>query len=340
MNKSFFIAFASLAIILLSCEKKVSEKDTVTLLSVWNNAPHNAFTDLVNYEDMYYCTFRESKEHADYEGKIRVIRSVNLKQWESVALLEVGGKDFRDPHFFIDADNILTLCGNTRTRNEIHENIFYKYIDNEFKKVSSPGVDNDYWLWSFAKCKDTLYSIGYNTLQKCLNALNSPKPKIMLFGSQNTAFTSYNTITPGNWINNNFQCPNEAAMVFTTDSTVVAVVREEFTPGYAHIGKSVRPFTTWEWKKFPHYVRGPDMTLLTNGNIFLSAGSMAEFNKTHYAIINTENLSVIKFSSLESGGDTGYPGVIIEGNSAVISYYSSHEGKSQIYFVRLTLSGL
>ena len=31
----------------------------VTVQKIWDQAPHNAFTDLVRFQDQWYCTFRE-----------------------------------------------------------------------------------------------------------------------------------------------------------------------------------------------------------------------------------------------------------------------------------------
>ncbi len=335
MKKYFNAILLSFIFLIQACEKGV-DTASVKTLAVWNAAPHNAFTDLINYKGAYYCTFRESNGHADYEGEIRVIKSTDTKNWMSVALLSVPGKDLRDPHFFIDNNDVLTVCGNARTKIEIHQNIFYKLIGGNFVEADRGNIDNDYWLWSFARNRDSLYSIGHNTLQICFNALNSQKPKVMLFQNANKECTGFGDILPANWITGSFDCPCEASMVFTSDSTAVAIVRDEHTSESSHIGVSKKPFTVWAWKEFPHFVRGPNMQLLPSGKLFLAAGSMMEYDKTYYAILNPKDLSVEKIMAFPSGGDTGYPGVIIEGKTALISYYSSHEGSTRVYIDRLT----
>lgn len=30
---------------------------------IWDRAPHNAFTDLIRFEERFYCTFREASGH-------------------------------------------------------------------------------------------------------------------------------------------------------------------------------------------------------------------------------------------------------------------------------------
>ncbi|MBW7893099.1 MAG: hypothetical protein H3C48_19170 [Chitinophagaceae bacterium] len=42
---------------------------------------------------------------------------------------------------------------------------------------------------------------------------------------------------------------------------------------------------------------------------------------------------------LPSSGDCSYPGLLVKGKWLYVSYYSTHEGKSAIYFCRFPLSG-
>jgi hypothetical protein len=41
--------------------------------------------------------------------------------------------------------------------------------------------------------------------------------------------------------------------------------------------------------------------------------------------------TLAEFLELPSGGDTGYPGMIVRGSALWVSYYSSQEGKASIY---------
>ena len=40
---------------------------------------------------------------------------------------------------------------------------------------------------------------------------------------------------------------------------------------------------------------------------------------------------------LPSGGDTSYPGLVSEGDTLWMSYYSQHEGKAAIYLARIRI---
>ena len=42
---------------------------------IWDRAPHNAFTDLIRFEERWFCVFREGKAHVSPDGALRVITS-------------------------------------------------------------------------------------------------------------------------------------------------------------------------------------------------------------------------------------------------------------------------
>src|SRR5690554_6264444 len=82
------------------------EEDQVS--KIWDKADHNAFTDLIRFNDAFYCTFREASGHVvnpgQENGSIRVIKSPDGKEWKSVALLKKEGLDLRDPKLSIRPD--------------------------------------------------------------------------------------------------------------------------------------------------------------------------------------------------------------------------------------------
>jgi hypothetical protein len=319
-----------------ACKKDAIGYISETDLTVFNAAPNNAFTDLINYNDIYYCSFREATSHESNDGKIRVVKSTDGKSWTDFDLITMNNYDLRDPHFFINNHKQLCIGTNERDVHDNRKNLIYVLNGNSFEQLSAVKTDNDYWLWGFSTLKDTTYSIGYNIDQECFNSLNSRKSKIMLFKNSNADTINFENAVSQTWITENFKCPCEASVIFTTDNTAIAIARDEHTPGESHIGFSEYPFTNWQWQTFPYFVRGPKLALLPDGRVFLAAGSLVNYDKTYYAILNPKTFSVEKIKAFQSGGDTGYPGVIVEGNTALISYYSSHEGNARVYITRIT----
>ena len=70
--------------------------ELVSVEKIWSAAPHNAFTDLVRWNDRFYCAFREGKGHGQDIGKLRIIVSKDGNKWESAGLLTTPKYDLRD----------------------------------------------------------------------------------------------------------------------------------------------------------------------------------------------------------------------------------------------------
>jgi hypothetical protein len=85
---------------------------TPNLLSVakiWDQGAHNPFTDLLRFDDRWWCTFREAEEHGPSIGTVRVITSEDGADWQSVAVLEEQEVDLRDPKLSVTPDGRLML---------------------------------------------------------------------------------------------------------------------------------------------------------------------------------------------------------------------------------------
>lgn len=66
-----------------------------------------------------------------------------------------------------------------------------------------------------------------------------------------------------------------------------------------------------------------------------------EDKKASTAFFRTDLNGVVKkMIKVPSGGDTSYPGMVINKKTLWVVYYSSHEGKSAIYTAEIPLSQL
>ena len=78
---------------------------------IWDQAPHNAFTDLARFQNRWFCAFREGKNHVSPDGALRVITSPDGEKWESAALIASPDSDLRDAKITLMPDGRLMLCG-------------------------------------------------------------------------------------------------------------------------------------------------------------------------------------------------------------------------------------
>ncbi len=91
-------------------EESTRQKLVISVERIWDRADHNAFTDLVQFRDHLYCVFREGSGHIPgRNGVIRVIRSTDGMNWQSVALLEEPHFDLRDPKISETPDHRLMV---------------------------------------------------------------------------------------------------------------------------------------------------------------------------------------------------------------------------------------
>src|SRR5262245_15266795 len=90
---------------------RADEPKVIEGRKILDQAPHNAFTDLVKFKDRWYCVFREGKGHVSPDGALRVITSPDGEKWESAALLTPPNSDLRDAKINIIPSGELMLCG-------------------------------------------------------------------------------------------------------------------------------------------------------------------------------------------------------------------------------------
>jgi hypothetical protein len=55
------------------------------------------------------------------------------------------------------------------------------------------------------------------------------------------------------------------------------------------------------------------------------------------ASLDVEKSTIEPILSLPSGGDTSYPGLVWHDNVLWVSYYSSHEGKANVYLAKVSI---
>ena len=104
---------------------------------IWNAAPHNAFTDLVRWNDQFYCAFREGRGHVSTDGRIRVLSSKDANAWTSTGLVELAGFDLRDAHLSVTPENKLMLLGGAAPRKKDNESA----PTGSFVAFSTNGTD-------------------------------------------------------------------------------------------------------------------------------------------------------------------------------------------------------
>jgi len=303
---------------------------------IWDQAPHNAFTDLAHWNDQFYCAFREGRGHVSTDGRIRVLRSADGQTWNSAALVSFQGYDFRDAHLSITPDSRLMLIGGAAPRKKDNESVptgsfvaFSKdgttWTDPQI--VVAPGR----WLWQVTWHEGQAYGVSYTAGgdEKFLTLLKSPdglkyEPLVERLFDKGA--------------------PSETALRFAADGTCYALVRRDRyndAPTTPMLGVSKAGYTEWQWHDLGSEFNafgGPNFIELPGGQ-WIAAGRMHQ-GGTHTALthLDVQSATMTHLLDLPSGGDTSYCGLLWHDDLLYVSYYSSHEGKTAIYLAKVKVT--
>ncbi len=302
--------------------------ELIEVRRIWDEATHNAFTDLVRFQGDWYCAFREGETHGNHpSGRVRVIRSAEGTDWESVGLFEWEDGDVRDAKLSITAEGNLMLTSAvyfTAAANDIdRQSVTWLTTDGEdWGSVYACISGADTWRWNTTWANGMGYNAGYT--------------------GKDAAGTLYRTRDGKSWethVENFFPGGegNETAFVFDPDGAGYCLLRDG-PNGNGHIGVAQPPYTDWTWTDLGTRLGGPEMIRLSDGR-FLAAVRLYDENvRTSLCWIDPDEGTMTEFLELPSGGDTSYAGLVEHGDEIWMSYYSSHEEKSIIYLARLRIT--
>ncbi len=298
----------------------------ISVRRIWDQAPHNAFTDLVRFQDRWFCTFREADQHVSSDGALRVIVSADGESWESAALISSPDSDLRDPKLAVTPHGQLTLYGaaalHDRSKHS-HQSLAWLSSDGRTWSDKHEIGEPDLWLWRVTWFQGTAYGVGYGCGQD----------RVVRLYSSNDGTTFHPLVERLYDVGD----PNETALVFEQEA-VYCLLRRDGSPGSALLGLSRAPYTHWEWKDLGVPVGGPNMLRLPDGRLVAAVRLYDERARTSLCWIDPQAGRLTEFQELPSGGDTSYAGLVLHDGLLWVSYYSSHENKTAIYLAKVKLT--
>jgi len=325
------VTFALLAIAVAPCAVwagGVPMAKLIEVRKVWDQAPHNAFTDLIRFRERWFCAFREGKGHVCDTGALRVLASPDGVGWKPVALMTWDGGDVRDAKLSVTADGQLMLNGAVRfvrpVVGQTHQSVTWLSADGETWGEPNRVADPNFWMWSVTWHKGVGYGIGYSTAANKL---------IRLYHSRDGRKwdTLADDIFPGGTF------ANETSLVFCPDDTGYCLLRRDGTPSSAQLGVSKPPYTGWVWRDLGVRIGGPKMIRLPDGRFLATVRLYDKKVRTALCTIDPEKGALAEILTLPSGGDTSYAGMVLHEGLLWLSYYSSHEGKTSIYLAKVKI---
>ncbi len=312
--------------------------EIVEVKKIWDAGGHNAFTDLVRWQDRWWCTFREAEGHVGGDGVIRVITSSDGANWSSAAALAEKDVDLRDPKLSVMPDGrLMLLCGGsiylgTKELKGRRPRVSFSKDGKTWSALEKILNEGD-WLWRVTWQAGTAYGVSYRSKK---TAAGSGEEIFLCKSSDGVAWSVVGKMEVPDR-------PNETTLRFLPDGRMIAMVRREAGSKLGWFGEARAPFTQWTWHESNLRWGGPDFVVLPDGRwiagtrIYAKAqGGPAE--KTGTIIADVENFQLTPSVTLPSGGDTSYSAFVWHQGILWTSYYSSHEGKTSIYLAKVRLS--
>ena len=315
------------------------ELDLICVQKIWSGEQYSSFTDLIHYRDQFFCVFREGKSHASPGGTIRVLRSVTGEEWETVAVLSHPELDLRDAHVSEMPDGRLMMTGGTAHYRPNESGRLVACDFQTFTAFSNDGInwsepntvaDPGSWLWRSTWFAGTAYGIAYRfpesiRLLATLDGLSYNPVGLTLLDTM---------------------APNEGTIRFEADGQAYCLLRREgektdrggYTRVPALLGRSEPPYEEWTWQDLGLYLGGPNFIQIGTGEWI--AGGRTRIGPARMTLLHleVERGAMEVLHQLPSGGDCSYPGMVWHNDTLWVSYYSTHEGKAEIYLAQLRLA--
>lgn len=329
-----------LAIVLVCISLKANAAPpTATLVHVqklWDVAPHCAFTDLAFWKGQFVCAFREGRAHVSTDGRIRILTSPDAETWKPAAVLTLDGYDLRDAGLSITPDNRLMLNGGAAPRKSDKDRAptgTFVAFSEDGKTWTKPVivVEPGRWLWRVNWHDGKAYGIAYASVRP----LNADLSTQLVTSDDGLKF---NQLVPKLFGEGT---PTEATLRCAKDGTMYCLQRRDGEPRWksAFLGVSPPPYTDWQWHDLGIHVGGPNFIQLPSGK-WIAAGRFFEDKKTpttKLAWLDVEKNTIEPILDVPSGGDCSYPGLAWHDDTLWMSYYSSHEGKANIYLAKVRI---
>ena len=330
-RKQQMAAMIAVLVSLCCCDNNVMAQldsdgwELVRSRRIWNQGRHNAFTDLVRFKNQWVCVFREGAAHVSPDGSLRVIVSEDAKEWKSAALITMADHDLRDAKISVTPKGELMLvgAGAKNGRDPYHHQTFAWFsADGRKWSKAHPIGDRNSWLWRVTWNKKMAYGFGYETSGE---------------GHELRFFQSSDGRTFKRIIDNAFPkgYPNETQIVFTPDQKAICLLRRDASDPTAQLGTASPPYTQWKWQDLGVRVGGPSLMRLNDGRLMAIVRLYDGGARTSLCEIDATGPKLIERLRFPSGGDTSYAGMVWQNDLLWVSYYSSHEGRTMIYFAQV-----
>lgn len=306
-----------------------AEPQLPSVRKIWDQGKHNAFTDLIRFQDKWFCSFREADAHVGGDGRLRILESTDGENWKSAALLAETGIDLRDPKLSRTPDGRLmvvaggSVYGGTKQLQGRQPRVAFS-PDGRAWSAPQRVLTEGEWLWRVTWHDATAYGVSYNL------SASKPDAERVLKLYRSADGVDWKLVAPLAVPDK----PNETTVRFLRSGEAMMLVRREAGDQGGWIGTSRPPYTDWKFTPTKIRLGGPDFLELPDGSLVVGSRDHTQ-GKSKFSLFRLTRESLQPVLTLPSGGDCSYPALVWHDGLLWASYYSSHEGKTSIYLAKV-----
>lgn len=330
------LGFLFISFVLLSCSAQdLDDNDKLINQRITNDKDkHQAFTDLVFFDNHFFLVFRESDKHAyGNDGIIKLLISSDGKKWKLTKEISIKGFDLRDPKFSVNNKELMLYIHGSKFDGQtlISSSDYRLNYSDSWDKIQSVMLDNkltttqkiegnEAWPWRITWNNNVAYAVGYNGVD---------------------IFCMYTSID-----GLNFKSQKKYSLMnLPTESTIRVSDKGEF---YVLTRRNIGTTFLQKYDAETNNLKlvgelpfinfgGPNFLFLSEKKILYSGGN-GNVVFGVYDLETHKSKNLLKFGF----GDCSYPGMVIKDNVLWLSYYSSNgsDKGTSIYIAKIKLEDL
>ena len=290
---------------------------------VFTNGKHNAFTAMRRFKGELYLAFRAGDAHNSPTADVLVLKSKDGREWKETHRFDFA-KDDRDPQMVVTEQRLFLYCP---SMNGKELTTWLKYTDDGATwsgpiKIYEP----QFILWKPCLHNGTFYAAAH---KKDESSGGKGREVHFVKSADGIKWEKISTIRAGNW-------ESETTMFFEGDHAI-AFLRQKYGSPQAQVLESDPPYVEWKSRDagVPHF-SGHSIHTFKGVTYLLSR--ITKPGKAFGSMIYTfANGKLTPYCELPASGDCAYLEAVEDGPNMLVSYYSTHEGTTDVYLAVVPL---
>ena len=291
---------------------------------VYDDGRHNAFTALVRWKDAYWLSFRNADSHAYGEADLIVLCSPDGEKWTEAHRVNALPDD-RDPQFLATEKRLFlydpALQGPDLTT-------FATWTeDGATWSKPQPVYEPRYILWK-PRIHGGRFLASAHRKGEGKDAAKM-RQSHLITSTDGLKWDKISLVSGGNY-------ESETTIFPGPGDKLTAFLRIKYSvPGF--ILEAPPPYQEWTRRPADIHLSGHSVHAFRGTTYLFSRTMNDKGSDTGTMIYTYADGKATPYCKLPSGGDCSYAEAVEVGDEMLVSYYSSHEGRTSVYLARVPL---